>query len=91
VKKTIRVVNAQTELLAVKASDEYNPVAGVWGSKNDVVICSREMQDELIGSSVLVQAEEMDHYEGSAAAWLCDGDFLLDPETGNPILRVFKP
>lgn len=89
--KTLVVYNAQTEMLAVKCSREYNPVIAGPGLHLDVVICSRMQQNELIEKGVVITPDEMDMCGGPCSAWLCCGDYLLDPETGHPILRVFKP
>lgn len=89
--KTLVVANAQTELLAVKCSREYNPVLAAPGLHIDVVICSRVQQESLLEQGVIISPEEMHMCGGPCSAWLCKGDYLLDPETGDPILRVFKP
>lgn len=89
--KTIVVYNAQTELLAVKCSREYNPVASVPGQLVDVIICSRDQQNDVLEQGAVIHPSEMNFYDSPCSAWLCNGDYLLDPETGHPILRVFKP
>lgn len=89
--KTLVVYNAQTEKLAVKCCREYDPVASVPGQALDVILCSRTQQNEVLGASCVVRPEDMDECGGPGSAWLCEGDYLLDPNTGHPILRVFKP
>lgn len=89
--KTLVVYNAQTEMLAVKCGREYNPVASVPGQALDVILCTRTQQNEVLGASCVVRPEDMEECGGPGSAWLCCGDYLLNPETGDPILRVFKP
>lgn len=89
--KDIVVYNAQTEMLGVKCTKEYNPVGAAPHLKLDVVLCTRGQQNELLEQGVVISPDEMELCQGPCSAWLCNGDYLLDPETGNPILRVFKP
>ncbi len=89
--KTLVIYNAQRKLLAVKCSQEYNPVIAGPGLYLDVVICSRRQQNELLEQGIVIAPVEMEMCGGPCSAWLCEGDYLLDPQTGHPILRVFKP
>ena len=90
--KTLVVINAQTDKLVVRARSDYELIPFKAGMQYDLALCIREEQNSSLNRGGVIQSDEVEMFcTPLGSVWICNGDFLLDPETGDPILRLFKP
>ena len=86
------VVGTLEETVAIQCSPGYELLEPEPGFCVDVLIVDRERQNRSLNHGMVISKQAVDlSGDSTTPAFLCAGDFLLDPETGDPILRVFKP